>query len=647
MSATTVWHGESASLPMPGMGTPTPETVLQGTLMPGIVLQGKYELREQVGRGGMGVVWKAQDRIADRLVALKFVPSELTKFEEEMKRMKESFRKVYALQHQSICPLYSLENNEIFGYYIVMKYLMGETLDAYVLRKDPLRKGLPLTQAAAILQRAASALDYAHANGVINRDIKPGNIFLVKTDDKIRAQVIDFGLADEIRTSLMRTSQVQVEISGTRPYMSPEQWRGRVQTAATDQYALAVVAYELLSGHVPFSGSDVSALKLAVMEDKPEPIPAIPESANAALQKALAKEAADRFPSCREFITALGGQWTTVAKETMSEEKSSFSSVLPAISRRGRRTAIWLFVLFAIGVVVFAGLFWSRTGNEPKPSEVAKVDEPVSPDDSSPSPPPLPPEFVSSYKNIFEAAEKGTVSDVQYFLNQGVSINIISNNGGTPLHYAAARNPNVEVVQYIISQSADINVKNNWGSTPLHDAVKFNSNLDVLKLLVSRKAYVLAKDNGGNTPLTVADTEEKRQILLLGIAHLPPPKDMFDAATRGTVDDMRSLLHEENVERRDERGWTLLHLAAWHNPDAEVVKYLVSQGIDVNVKGAENATPLYFAAECNPNAEITKLLISKGADVNVNCFDKTPLLAAAKRNPNGEVYLTRLETGRF
>ena len=108
------------------------------------ILAGKFKLLKQLGRGGMGVVWQAQDQIANRLVALKFVPKDLNRFEIEMKRVKESFSKVHALNHQSICPLYSLENDFTFGYYLVMKYLEGETLDEFAARKDPNRKGLPL-----------------------------------------------------------------------------------------------------------------------------------------------------------------------------------------------------------------------------------------------------------------------------------------------------------------------------------------------------------------------------------------------------------------------------------------------------------------------------------------------------------------------
>jgi serine/threonine-protein kinase len=276
------------------------------TLVPGMFLGNhKYELRKQIGCGAMGVVWQAHERIADRLVALKFVPKEFARFKDEIERMKKSFSKIHDLHHQSICPIYGLEDGDEFGFFLVMKFLEGETLTDYALRKDPKQDGLPLDKVIDLCAPVASALDYAHLHDVIHRDIKPSNIFLSETSRRVNVVVIDFGLADEIRTSLSRTSQVKLDISGTPAYMAPEQWQGHRQTAATDQYALAVVVYELLAGHLPFSGSNIEN---AVLKYVPEPILNVPDNVNAALQKALAKNDGERFESCAEFIAALGAK---------------------------------------------------------------------------------------------------------------------------------------------------------------------------------------------------------------------------------------------------------------------------------------------------------------------------------------------------
>ena len=234
-------------------------------LVPGAILNGKFELLERIGHGGMGIVWKAKDRIADRLVALKFVLSDMRRFETEMERMRESFGKVHALHHQTICPLYSLEDGLHLGYYLVMKYLEGETLADYVKRKDLQRDGMPLDQVIAFLKPVAQALDYAHGNGVIHRDIKPSNIFIEKTKRGREIRLIDFGLADAITQGLDKDGQNKTQASGTRPYMAPEQWLGQQESASTDQYALAVTAYQLLAGCLPFTSSDPKLLRSAII----------------------------------------------------------------------------------------------------------------------------------------------------------------------------------------------------------------------------------------------------------------------------------------------------------------------------------------------------------------------------------------------
>jgi len=309
-------------------------------LKPGMVLNSKYELIEQIGRGGMGVVWKARDIVGDRLVALKFVPRDLQRFESEMQRVRDMFGKVHALNHQSICPLYNLEDGGTqIGHYLVMKYLEGETLSEFVTRFDPQRKGLPFNKVAALLSRVAKALDYAHRYDVIHRDIKPSNIFLVKAGNRYEVQIIDFGLAAEVRSSMLRVSQqTQYDTAGTYPYMAPEQFRGRRQTAATDQYALAVVAYELLAGHLPFEG-DFKILKEAVLNDKPETIRTIPNDANATLMKALAKDAVDRFGNCEAFVKAMGTPSPFAPEPPVEEEEDEEedtddkprSSMLPSV----------------------------------------------------------------------------------------------------------------------------------------------------------------------------------------------------------------------------------------------------------------------------------------------------------------------------
>ena len=574
------------------------------TLEPGMVLNDKYELLEQVGRGGMGVVWKAHDRVAERLVALKFVPRDLRRFEAEMKRARETFSKVHALNHQSICPLYGLEDGGVsIGHYIVMKYLDGYTLSSFVSQFDPKRKGLPLNKVTALITRVARALDYAHQNGVIHRDIKPSNIFLTKTTHGYEVQVIDFGLADEIKSNLTRVSQVTFSTGGTRPYMAPEQWRGRLQTAATDQYALAVVAYELLTGHLPFEGNDIEMLRLAVLQDAPGPIRSIPEYVNAAIQKALSKDAIDRFESCSAFAKSLESEFIDLSsvEELQPEESKS-----PGISHLlAYRLPLWMsicvaFCLSILLTMLFTTVVWGVTAlMQPLPDDLPPIQfavndlsqpaplfepvdspyQPVSDDtniaeiiattdnlaDLSVSTEPVPStplQFVSSFNDVFEAVQKGSIEDINYFIEQGVDINKRSTEGKTPLHCASRSNSDVEVVKYLVEKSEGTNIKDDSGHTPFHYAVCFNPNIEVVKYLGENQADV---------------------------------------------------------------DVTLLLDAAKYNPSIEVFKYLIDNGADINMKDEKGNTPLHYAAGSNPNTEVVRYLVKNGANNKaLNTAGQTP-----------------------
>jgi serine/threonine-protein kinase len=220
-----------------------------------------------------------------------------------MARVKTTFQRVYALQHQHICPLYLLDEDPRFGWYLVMKFIDGQTLSSYRATYAARHGSFPVEQAVKVLRPVAEALDYAHRNKVIHRDIKPQNILVVGDSDDV--QIVDFGLAAEIRTRVSRYSREQMDTSGTRPYMAPEQWKGQFQDARTDQYAFAVVAYELLAGHLPFEVDDTEVLRLCVLNEPPEGIEGQAEPVNRALLLGLAKLRQERFGNCVEFVQAM------------------------------------------------------------------------------------------------------------------------------------------------------------------------------------------------------------------------------------------------------------------------------------------------------------------------------------------------------
>ena len=271
-------------------------------LRPGVTL-GRYELRTPLGQGGQGQVWKAWDTTAELFVVLKLVPRELHNATDEMNRLRSTFQIIHGLHHSKICPVVLLDRDPRFGWYQVMQYINGQTLSTYRATYTARHGSFPLDQVVKVLRPIAEALDYAHRWKVIHRDIKPANIMVSGEADDV--QLVDFGLAAAIRTSMSTVSGQRMETSGTRPYMAPEQWRGEEQDERTDQYALAVVAYELLAGRLPFESTDLEVLRSCVLNDSPKPIDGQPDFVSQALLVALAKRREERFQNCMEFVQRL------------------------------------------------------------------------------------------------------------------------------------------------------------------------------------------------------------------------------------------------------------------------------------------------------------------------------------------------------
>ena len=249
------------------------------------------------------------------------VPPDLQRSDEEMARVKETFSRIHNLHHQHICPVHLLGEDKDYGYFLVMDYIDGQTLSAYRASYVARLGAFPPEEVVRVLAPVAEALDYSHRHKVIHRDVKPQNIMVVGEADDV--QVVDFGLAAQIRTSMTRVSRVRMDTSGTYPYMAPEQWRGEYQDARTDQYALAVVAYELLSGHLPFDTPDAEVMRLAVLNEPPRALEGLPEHVNRTLVRAMAKRREERFGNCREFVEAIEhGAASAPAPDVIKEIKA-------------------------------------------------------------------------------------------------------------------------------------------------------------------------------------------------------------------------------------------------------------------------------------------------------------------------------------
>ncbi|MEK7668242.1 MAG: serine/threonine-protein kinase [Gemmatimonadota bacterium] len=270
---------------------------------------GRYSLERELGRGGMGVVFLARDVALDRLVAIKLLPPAQAASPDLRERFLREARTAAKLSHPNIVPIFAVEEVGTFVFF-VMAYVEGETLGERV------RKRSPLTPAAAarMLQEVAWALAYAHLRGVVHRDVKPDNILLERETG--RALVTDFGIARaEAPTGLTGVG----EILGTAQYMSPEQACGETVDGRSDLYSLGVVGFFALSGRLPFDAPNTAAL-LAMHLTRPAPplatvAPGVPGRLAQAIDRCLAKNPADRFPSGEALAEAVA-ETTSVTKET-------------------------------------------------------------------------------------------------------------------------------------------------------------------------------------------------------------------------------------------------------------------------------------------------------------------------------------------
>ena len=314
---------------------------------PGDLIVGRYEYICELDRyGAGGVVCLCRDTNAGgTAMAVKTMPDILRQNAEETAAIQTMFKRVFALNHEGIAAVRSLVEDD-FRQYVIMDYVTGLTLVGYM--KDHPRVTPLIVE--EIVKRLASALDYANGRGMIHRNLKPGNV-MVDIDDHgiVRGvKILDFGLGQQIRESVARaTGNAEEEIS--HDYFSPEQWRGIKPTTASDQYTLAVLAYEMLSGRRPFKGDDPEALKKAVLEGVPKEIKGVPRFMNAALLKALSTKPSDRYASCSEFARAFAGEKVSDSGSGFKLNSGTVKWIAGAVAAAVAVVAIVAVVLSMIG----------------------------------------------------------------------------------------------------------------------------------------------------------------------------------------------------------------------------------------------------------------------------------------------------------
>lgn len=264
---------------------------------------GRYEIVSEVGRGGMGIVYRGVDTVLGRTVAIKTIRLGEQGTPEEARTLRERLireaRAAATLSHPNVVTVHDIGQEGDVDY-IVMEFVQGRTLDGVLADPDA-----PHTQEffLEVLEGAARALDYAHAHGIVHRDVKPSNILI---QDRGGVKISDFGIAKLTSSTTMTETG---KLLGSPHYMAPEQLKGERVTGSSDQFALAAIAYTLLTGRKPFDGDTFAALAAKVLfEDPPSPLlfnTRLSPEVEQVLSKAMSKDPAGRFESCAQFVDAL------------------------------------------------------------------------------------------------------------------------------------------------------------------------------------------------------------------------------------------------------------------------------------------------------------------------------------------------------
>ena len=299
----------------------------------GKIIGNRYEIIEKIGNGGMATVYRAKDMTLKRNVAVKVLKDEFTTDEEFIKRFNIEAQSAASLTHPNIVSIYDVGNEESI-YYIVMELVQGKTLKQ-IIDEDGV---LPWKWSLNIAIQIASALETAHKNNIVHRDIKPHNIII--TEDGI-AKVTDFGIAKAVSNSTITAFGTTI---GSVHYFSPEHARGGFTDAKSDLYSLGVVMYEMLTGRVPFDADTPVSIALKHMQEKPvEPIklnPAIPYSVNKIILKAMQKDTNLRYQSATEMLRdlslALKDPEGHFVKENI--DMNGYTQVIPTLSQEKIKT---------------------------------------------------------------------------------------------------------------------------------------------------------------------------------------------------------------------------------------------------------------------------------------------------------------------
>ncbi|PIW69786.1 MAG: hypothetical protein COW08_05270 [Ignavibacteriales bacterium CG12_big_fil_rev_8_21_14_0_65_30_8] len=287
-----------------------------------------YKIVEVLGKGGMGVVYKAFDLKLERFVALKILNSDLLSNPHFLERFKREAKHQAKLNHPNIVPVYGFtEENGILG--IIMEYVSGETVESLITRLGKLE----LQYALSIIKQTLSGIGYAHSKGFIHRDIKPSNIIL--NNDGV-VKIMDFGISKSL-TEGRALTKTGTKI-GTILYMSPEQVRAKEPSNQSDIYSLGITFFEMLTGHVPFeTGTDYEIMEAHLKTNPPKIssiVPSTPTSIDTIMSKAVNKSLAKRYPTCEEFLDDINNVSFELFNTTPEKEKKTKTKIKTKIKSK-------------------------------------------------------------------------------------------------------------------------------------------------------------------------------------------------------------------------------------------------------------------------------------------------------------------------
>ncbi|MBL8621497.1 MAG: serine/threonine protein kinase [Myxococcales bacterium] len=355
----------------------------------GTMLLGRYSVTRKIGQGGMGAVYEATHTLIGKRVAVKVLLDKYARKEQVVARLEQEARLASSIGHEHIIDITDFGQTEDGRTFVVMEFLEGESLSELLNREGP----LPEQRIVDIARQIASALGAAHAKGIVHRDVKPDNVFLLRRKDKDFVKVVDFGISKSLRASDVgeedspRLTQTGM-VLGTPLYMSPEQARGDEELdARIDVYALGVIMYELATGRVPFTGTNYLAIISQVLNDEPKAPrairPELSEEFEAIVHKALAKERADRYQSTDDILADLNALYDD---PTHSTQRARITGPRRPLRQRGSSLRIvgWIAAIAAIVAAVMVAVTMAMGGGPAHKQAAAAVI------DAGPPPPPPP-----------------------------------------------------------------------------------------------------------------------------------------------------------------------------------------------------------------------------------------------------------------